>query len=289
MIRHIPRAVESLAARWSVAFALAALAALAAGSFGCAGPRIELQSWRAQQVAAAPVPAHDPGALAAELQRVAQPRAGQELAQARQLALALVSEHPDDPAALTAASRAESDGVFLMAEDDKRSRNHAAANTLDYALSAQPRGADTASDRAQLAWALGTSTHLQPMFSRAGHARRTLKAAEAALAQDPDEAMALTTLALVNLRLETLPWIADVMAWGAPDSSLKTAEAFARRAVSSVPTCENRQILAKMLIAQDRLSEARAELDAALAAGAVHPRDTVLEPALRTLRQSLDQ
>jgi tetratricopeptide (TPR) repeat protein len=283
--RRILDDVTPFLSRWSGALALAVLAA---GSSGCAGPQIELQSWRAEQLAAAAVPAHDPAALAAELQRVAELREGRELAQARQLALALASEHPDDPGALTAASCAESDAVFLFAEDDKRSRNHAAASALDYALSAQQRGADAASDRAQLAWALGTSTHLQPMFSRAGHARRTLEAAEAALALDPDESLALATLALVNLRLETLPWIADVMAWGAPDSSLEAAEDFARRAVASVPSREHRQILAKVLIARDKLPEARAELDAALAASAVHPRDTVLEPAVRRLRKSLE-
>lgn len=276
--------MSALRTRWIVTFALA-LPAVATS--GCSGPRIELESWRAQQVAAAAAPAHDPSALAADLQRVAVLREGRQLEQARQLALALVSEHPQDPGALTAASRAESDAVFLFPEDDKRSRNHAAASALDYALSAQQHGAVGASERAQLAWALGTSTHLQPMFGRAGHARRTLETAQAALAEDPDEAQALATLALVNLRLETLPWIAKVMAWGAPDSSLEAAEDFARRAVSSVPSFENRQILAKVLIEQERNVEAREELDAALAAGAVHPRDTVLEPALYSLRQSL--
>lgn len=271
--------------RWFHAFALLVAAAC---SYGCSGPRIELQTWRAEQFAAAALPAHGASDLGSELERVAELREGRQLEAARRLALALVNEHPDDPGALTAASRAESDGVFLFAADDERARNHAAASALDYALAAQGHGAVRASERAQLAWALGTSTHLQPMFSRAAHARRTLDEAEAALSQDPDEAVALATLALLNLRLETLPWIAKVMARSAPDSSLEAAEDFARRAVASVPSRENRQILAKVLIARDKRSEARAELDAALAAGAVHPRDAVLEPALRSLRRSLD-
>lgn len=271
--------------RWWLSFALVVPAVCAAG---CAGPRIELREWRAEQLDSAATPAQDLEALGDGLQRVAQLRAERQLEQARLLALALAARHPADPDALTAASRAESDGVFLFAEDDERARNHAAASALDYALSAQQQGAVDASARAQLAWALGTSTHLQPMFSRASHARRTLEAAEAALAQDPEEAVASATLALVNLRLETLPWIAKVMAWNAPDASLDAAEQYARRAVATTPSRENRQILAKVLIARDQRSEARAELDAALAAPAAHPRDTVLEPALRSLRQSLD-
>jgi hypothetical protein len=73
-----------------------------------------------------------------------------------------------------------------------------------------------------------------------------------------------------------------------PDSSLEAAEGFARRAVASVPSRENRQILAKVLIAADKEPAARAELEAALAAPAAHPRDGVLEPALRSLLESLD-
>lgn len=271
-------AMSALRVLWLVPFALVV---------GCSGPRIELEAWRAEQSAAA-VPAHDSQALDAELQRVAELRDARELDAARRLALALAAEHPEDSAALTAASRAESDGVFLFAEDDARSRNHAAASALDYALAAEEHGADSAGERAQLAWALGTSTHLQAMFSRAGHARRTVEAAESALALDPDESVALATLALVNLRLETLPWIAKVMAWSAPDASLDAAEDFARRAVAVAPSRENRQILAKVLIARNRGDEARAELDAALAAAPAFPRDTLLEPALQELRRSLE-
>jgi hypothetical protein len=265
-----------------------ALAALGAFSSACAGPKLELEAWRSEQAAAVPSAMRGTGALSSELQRVEKLRAGMRLADARLLALTLVSEHPEDPAALAAASRAESDAVFLFPEDDKRARNHSAASALEYALAAERRGADSASDRAQLAWALGTSTHLQPMFDRASHARRTLDTAESALKLDPDEATALATLAMVNWRLETLPWIASAMAWSAPDSSLEAAERFARRAAELTPSRENRQILAKVLIAADKRAEARAEIDRALAAPAAHPRDEVLESALRDLRESLD-
>lgn len=278
------------------AHALLALTLVAALSSGCTGPSIDLKPWRTEQLAAIPAPitaaipmeARAPGALAARLSHIEQLRTQRQVEQARQLALTLVSEHSNDPAVFTAASRAESDAVFMFPESDKLSRNHAAASSLDYALAAQRLGASTARDRAQLAWALGTTTHLQPMFDRAGHAQRTLEAAEAALAQDPREATALATLAVVNLRLQTLPWIAKLMAWSAPDSSLADAERFARSAQEAAPSREHRQILAKVLIAQDRHEEARAELDAALAAPESSPRDALLEPALRALRQSLD-
>jgi len=247
-----------------------------------------LEPWRADQVAAIPGPVESTGALSTDLQRVAELRDAMQLTQARQLALQLALAHPADAGALMAASRAESDAVFLFAEDDKASRNHAAASALDYALAAEQRGAATAVDRAQLAWALGTSTHLQPMFDRSSHARRTLETAESALALEPEQSTALATLALVNLRLQTLPWIAKAMAWSRPDSSLEAAESFARRAVASEPSRENRQILAKVLIAADKQPAARAELEAALAAPAAHARDGVLEPALRSLLKSLE-
>ncbi len=276
-----------LSCNFSRSFAIG-LFALALACFGCSGPRIELETWRAEQAAVLSAETSATGALSTDLLSVGNLRNSQELAQARQLALKLVTAHPEAPDALMAASRAESDAVFLFAEKDKSRRNHAAASALDYALLAEQRGAVEAADRAQLAWALGTSTHLQPMFERSSHAKRTLETAESALEHDPDQATALATLALVNLRLESLPWIAKAMAWSRPDSSLTAAESFARRAAASVPSRENRQILAKVLIAAGKHAQARAELEAALAAPAVHPRDSVLEPALRQLLASLE-
>lgn len=280
----IPMSVRSLRCR---AFAPALFAlVLACIASACSSTSIDLAAWRKTELAAAPVATQGP--IPEELTRVDRLREERRLAEARTLALRLAAEHADDAGALIRASRAESDGVFLFPEDDKPSRNHAAASALDFALRARERGASTASELAQVAWALGTSTHLQPMFDRSAHAKRTLATAHEALALEPGEPTALATVALVNLRLETLPWIASAMAWTAPDSSLEDAEAFARGACESLPSRENLQILAKVLIASDRAAEAREVLDRALASPPRFARDTVLEPALAKLRASLD-
>ncbi len=255
---------------------------------GCSGPGLQLEEWRRAQTAGLAPTDLSHGSLAVDLARIERLRGEGELDRARAAALALVQDHAEDAAVLTAASRAESDAVFLFPEDDKRSRNHAAASALDYALAAEKHGGLSASDRGQLAWALGTTTHLQPMFDRSSHAKRTLETARSALALDPREPTALATLALVNLRLETLPWIASAMAWTAPDSSLADAERHARAACESRSSRENLQILAKVLIAAGREPEAREVLDRALAASASFPRDRALESALRKLRASLD-
>lgn len=254
----------------------------------CASSRVhpdEILDWRARESSARPEAQR--GVVAAELQEVERLRAADELASARKLALALAAERPDDPTTQLAASRAESDQVFLLPEDDKRSRNLAAASSHEFALAAWRYGGRSAAYDAQLAWTFGTTTHLQPMGDRARHARQTLEVAERALAAEPENATALATVAVVHLRLETLPWIANLMASGLPDSSLAKAEEHARKAVKFVPSRENRQILAKVLVAADRKAEARAELEAALAANPAHPRDHALEPQLRALLADL--
>jgi hypothetical protein len=254
----------------------------------CAGPKVapdDVLAWRTRECVARPEARR--GESGAELEQVRTLRAADELATARQLALALATERPDDAAALLAASRAESDQVFLLPEDDKESRNLAAASALEFARAAWQRGGGAAEFDAQLAWTLGTTTHLQPMGERATHARQTLEVAERTLAQDAANATALATVALVHLRLETLPWIAKLMASGLPDSSLAQAEDSARKAVKSVPSRENRLILAKVLVAAEREPEARAELESALAAPVKHPRDRALEPQLRALLKDL--
>lgn len=277
--------LRDVASRSLRALTLLTLAAITAG---CAGPQIELDAWRKAQVeprAAANASAAEVDAQFGELERL---RDALELARARELALQLAASQPRDPRALLVASRAESDGVFLFEAADKRSRNHAAASALEYVERAHALGANDAAAMAQLAWALGTSTHLQPMFDRAAHARRTFEAAERALEIDADQPTALATLAMVHWRLETLPAIASAMAFGAPKSSLAAAERFARRACEREPSRENRQILAKVLDALKRRAEAKAELDAALAAPERFPRDRVLAPALAELRKSLE-
>ncbi len=250
----------------------------------CSSTRVDLAAWRASQVAA-PLVAPD---VASELDALERRRNERDLRGARQLALALAAAVPGDARVLSAASRAESDAMTFFSAEDRKARDHAAASALDYAERAEAAGASSAAALGQLAWALGTTTHLQPMFERAGHASRTVRAAERALEADAEQTTAHATLALVHLRLETLPWIASVMAFGAPKSSLKEAEQHARRACELEPSRENRQILAKVLIARGQRDQARALLDLALAAPAQHPRDDALEPALRTLRRSLD-
>lgn len=252
----------------------------------CSGPRIDLDGWRREQVARIAHTRADSESVETRLARIEDLRSAMKLEESRALALQVVAQHANDARALTAASRAESDALYLL--EDRRSRDHAAASALDYAERADRAGAATAADRAQLGWALGASTHLQPMFDRAAHARRTLTVVESALELDPAQPVALATLAMLHLRLETLPWIASAMAFGAPDSSLKEAERAALAACQAEPSRENRLALAKVLIARKNRAGARAALDIALSATPGYPRDVVLKPMLLELRASLD-
>lgn len=245
----------------------------------CSAPRIDLAGWRAQE--ALQRPAADRGALPAELARVDSLRAERRLEEARRLALSLAAEHPQNPAALSAASRAESDGLVLFANEPKSVRNAAASSAREYAERAAERGAAAPADRAQLAWALGAATHLEAMGDRAAHARRTLEVAQSALAAEPEQPVALATIAIVHLRLETLPWIANLMATGLPDSSLEQALDHARRAVAAEPSREHQLILARCLAAADQRPAAIATLEQALAQAPAYPRDTALETTLR--------
>ena len=246
----------------------------------CSAPRIELATWRQAELCPLVAESEAPAAL----ERFEELRAQDALAEARPLALAAAAARPDDPKALLAASLAESDGMVLKPEDDKHARNHCAASALDYVERAVERGASGAQAQAQLAWSLGLTTHLQPMSERSGHARKTLDSVARALEADPDEPTALATCALVHLRLQTLPWIAKLMASDLPESSLESAERCALRAVALRPSRENRMILAKVLLAAGRENEARTVIDAGLAAKPGFPRDHALEASLRTLR-----
>jgi tetratricopeptide (TPR) repeat protein len=246
----------------------------------CSTPRIDLAAWRESQLC----PLISEGDAPAALQRFEELRSADSLAEARSAALAAAAARPDDPQALLAASIAESDAMLLQKEDDKHARNHCAASALDYAERALERGASGARAQAQLAWSLGLTTHLQPMSDRSAHARKTLEAVARALEADPDEPTALATCALVHLRLQTLPWIAKLMASDLPDSSLEGAERCASRAVAVRRSRENRSILAKVLLASGRDNEARTVIDAALAAPPTYPRDHALAEALRGLR-----
>lgn len=250
----------------------------------CSTTSPDLALWRAREPIARLADTTDTAQVLADIERE---RDSDQLAASRQLALALVTIAPDDPRALVAASRAESDALVLYAREDEDVRDGAAASARDYAELAAARGASGAAFQAQLAWALGASTHLQPMGERSAHAHRTIAAAKAALELDANQPTALATLAMVHWRLETLPWIAKLMASGLPDSSLADAERFARRALEVRASREHKLILARVLVAQEREDEARRVLDDALSTAPKFPRDTALEPTLRRERDEL--
>lgn len=260
---------------WTAALFLFALTA-------CGAPSVDLDTWRQSESVARP--AAERAALQADIAEVESLRAADKLTEARELALRLIAEHPDDAHLAFLASRAESDGLVLFAERDKPVRNAAAASALDYAQRADDGGEDSPAARAQFAWALGSSTHLQGMTDRSDHAARTVEVANSVLEVEPEEPTALATMAVVNWRLETLPWIAKVMAVGRPDSSLEEAISLAQRAVAATPSRENRLILAKCLLADDQDEAARTVLDEALAAPVQFPRDTALEKSIQALR-----
>jgi tetratricopeptide (TPR) repeat protein len=256
---------------------------------GCGGAP-DVAGWRAEQAeltkegAAPAAPAFNLDSAAAEIEAL---RRGRELDKSRERALALVREHPEDAKALFLASRAESDAVFLFATDDKENRKLAALSSLEYARGMAKAGAKSADTVAQFAWALGTTTHLQPMMDRSRQANETMKTIQQALDLDPDQPTALAALAILHLRLATLPWIARVMASGAPDGTLEEAEKAARHAVKVRPSIENRVILAKCLIAAEKSGDAAKVLEEALAAADRFPRDTALRPDGERLLKSL--
>jgi hypothetical protein len=240
----------------------------------CSSTQVDLDAWRASESVARP--AGERSSVAADLVRVRELREARRLDEARRLALALAAEAPAEPEVLAAASLAESDALVMFAAREKDVRNAAAASAADFAERAAELGAASVDARAQLAWALGASTHLRPMGDRAAHAHRTLDVARGVLADEPEQPVALATIAVVNLRLETLPWIAKLMASGLPESSLADAVAHAQRAVAACPSRENRLILAKCQRAAGDDHAARTTLSEALAATPRYPRDDEL-------------
>jgi tetratricopeptide (TPR) repeat protein len=250
---------------------------------GCGGPSYDVAAWQARTAVARPEAERGASDLAA----VDALRAEGKLADARDLALQLVAEAPEAAPRLFAASRAESDAVLIFLPEEKEQRALAALSALDYATRADARAAESATtdQLGQLAWSLGTSTHLRPMFARSEHARQTLAAIDRALALDPAQPRALATKALLNYRLATLPWIAKVMARSAPESSLEAALEAARAAVAAEPSVEYRLILAKIEAAAGNTDAAKATLQAALDAPDTYPRDAASrEPARLQLR-----
>ena len=250
---------------------------------GCAGPP-DVRAWRASSVV--PRPESQRGSPQDEIVRVQLLRSQLDLRDSRQLALTLATENPGDETSLYLASRAESDAVFLFsgAESDKRAV--AALSALDYAQRAVAVGAKGADARAQLAWALGTTTHLQPMFDRTEHAHKTLRAINRALAVGPDNTTALATLSILRLRVATLPWIVKLMAGDLPEASVEGAVASGRRCVERLPSVEHRLLLARALVACDRVGEARTVLQEATVSPPAYPRDReLLREAVHLLQE----
>jgi tetratricopeptide (TPR) repeat protein len=265
--------------------ALAAFFVLVAAAPGCSGSA-DIKEWQA--AAAKPRPPAERGGLEDEIARVESLRKGLDLGASRGLALTLAVEHPGEPRVLHLASRAESDELCLLDGQAGAERDLAALSALDYAERAAEAGAATADSLAQLAWARGTTTHLKSMFSRAGHAQRTLEAVESALAIDPEHPRALATLSVLRLRLATLPWIARAMAWGAPEGSIEEAVSAAERSVAREPSIEYRLQLARALSAAEKKDNAASILRQALAAPDAFPRDRELRPKARELLDSLE-
>lgn len=253
----------------------------------------DLTTWRDETARARPV--LERGDLAVEQDEVEQLRRTFDLTRSRELALALVAEHSQDPRSLFLASRAESDRVVLlrsreivakqagiMAHDTGDERALAARSALDYARRMLPNDDSSAEHHAQLAHALGSSIHLQPMFERSSYARETLRVIEHCLALAPEHPAAHAVLSILNLRLATLPWIARVMAWGAPEGSLKEAIRAAQIAHAGKPSREHALILARALHAAGRLNEANELLQKCLVHPDRHPRDRIVRVLVET-------
>lgn len=258
---------------------------VAVAAVGC-GKSPDVAEWRGRDAAAVQSAAVDE-ATKPSPEAIDSLRDSGDLAGARSMALAFAAAHPDDPEALWRASRAESDAVWLQAPGDKEARNQAAASALDYAERADAAGANGAEAVAQYAWSMGNSTHLKPMMARSAHARATDAIIDRALKLDPANADALATRAMLQLRLQTLPRIAKMMASGAPKSSLADAEKFARAAVESRPSLSNELLLAKVLAAREKPGDAAKVLDGALAREDKFPRDREIRPEAQAKLEEL--
>jgi hypothetical protein len=188
----------------------------------------------------------------------------------------------ETPAILWRMARAEADLVLVLraAGSERRPRDLAALSGLLYARAAADAAPDDPAVLAQLAYALGTTTHLVPMFDRDDRANETAAAVKAALAADPANPTALLTQATLHLRLATLPWIAKLFAGDAPPADLELAERAARACVAARPSAEHLLLLGKVLLELDQEEEARAVLERARDSPLAHPRDRELSGAV---------
>jgi len=259
---------------------------LALSAAACSSPpsAAEVETWRGQQRPRQP---SAPLASVAALESLRSGAPSREtLARARWAAVRL-ADTGQDPEALWRAARAEADLVALLqAEGAPRAeRDLASASGLDWVERARAAAGESPSPAllGQLAWSLGGVTHLQPMFDRDDWAVKVQFAAEAALAADPDELAAQATLAMLHLRLATLPWIAKLFASGAPEADLALAERLARACHAARPSLEHALLLAKILAAREQDELARATLREALAEPDRFPRDPALRPGAQAL------
>jgi tetratricopeptide (TPR) repeat protein len=259
---------------WRIFILLTAVAVLSSCS-----AKYNVEQW--QETALSSRTVSREGSVAADLERVDRLREQGDLTASRDLVLTLLTEQPEVAQVLWRASRAESDAVFLHHAHEEDQRALAALSSLDYARQAAALDPRDPNVMAQLAWALGTTTHLQPMFKRSSHAGETAAAIESALALDPENSTAHATNALLNFRLQTLPGIAKLMARSAPDSSMEVARSEAAVAYEELPSIENAIIRAKILRSLGNNDEALNFLQQALSREDAYPRD-------RELRQSAE-
>jgi tetratricopeptide (TPR) repeat protein len=255
----------------------------------------QIAAWRNGTAQGAPVLSQPPDmsdvrTLDDGIGRVDALRLARDLEGSRWVCMALVAKHPTDARLLWRAARAESDMVLVLkARDHEREhRDVAAASGLEFARRARKERAKPEADLlAQLAWSLGTTVHLQPMFDRDDRAADTKRVADEALALDPEHPVALATLSILELRLATLPWIASLFAGDAPAGSIEGAIAHARRAVASDPSLFHHLLLARALAEAEQRDEALATLEAGLASPGYRPRDAEVREEVRVLRDAL--
>lgn len=248
----------------------------------CAGPPTpeEVRAWRGEQPRGGA-----PGSLASvDSARYA---GGLEALRIARAAAVDLAEAEQSPGSLWRAARAEADLVeyLRVSEAPREGRDLAAASGLVWAERAlevageDPEGALLG----QLAWSLGSVTHLQPMFDRDDWAVRVQAACLRALAVEPTQLEAQATQATLHLRLATLPWIAKLFAGDAPEADLALAERRARACYEARPSLEHALLLTKILTALDREPEAQALARKALLRPDRFPRDVALRPALQAL------
>jgi tetratricopeptide (TPR) repeat protein len=266
---------------------LLVLIAVAVVLGACTGRKYDVAAWQTYTAPHSVPEMEKANSVEAAIQQIDAARASLDLDTARDRVLAAVMRWSDSGELQWRAARAESDAVFLFHPHESDQRALAALSAVEYARRATELAPQSSAAWGEYAWALGTTTHLQPMMERSAQARAIRDAIDRALSLDPSNDRAIATDAILQLRLETLPGIAKLMARGRPDSSLEQAESSARAAVDLLPSIEYRVLLAKVLAAEEKTEEAVQVLNQALAAPDRHPRDPQHRDAARDLLRTL--